>query len=145
MSIYVWLAVGIGLLLAEFAAPGLIVAFFGAAALSVAGLMAAGLLEGIGAQFGTFAFLSVVYLVALRDIFKRWFQGFTSDESAGELDVDDIRGQHVRAIQDFSDGQGRVSYNGVVWQAECNGDLSEGDRATIVGKNSLVLILEKES
>lgn len=145
MSVYIWLAVGVGLLLAEFAAPGLVLAFFGAAALSVAALMVFGVIEGVAAQFGTFAFLSIIYLVALRDVFKRWFQGFTSDQSTGAIDLDDLRGQQVRALEDFSDGRGKVTLNGVVWQAECDAELSAGDRARIVNKNSLVLLVEKET
>lgn len=144
MSAYIWLIIGVVLVLAEFVAPGIVLIFFGAAALSVAALAAAGVTDSVAHQMGAFAFLSVIYLVALRDVFKRWMMGGTSDEALEGIDYDDVAGQEVRVLTDFQAGQGTVMLNGVKWNAQSGAELRAGDRARVTGKNSLVLEVEKQ-
>lgn len=144
MSAIVWLIIGVGLVLAEFAAPGIVLVFFGAAAISVAALAAAGVTESVAHQMGAFAFLSVIYLVALRDVFKRWFMGHTSDQSDGSGVMQDVEGQRVRVLTDFDAGQGTVLLNGVKWNARCDTDLKAGQQALVTGKSSLILLVTPE-
>ena len=143
MSVEIWAIVGIALILAEFAIPGLILVFFGMAALTVSGLMALGEIEAASVQWTVFAITSVVYLMALRSLCKRWLRGRFADASDGSGIVDELEGQRVTVIEDFDAGRGKVLLNGVKWDAESNESLCQGDQAVIVGKTGIRLLVDR--
>jgi len=143
MTILTWLIIGLGMVLAEFAVPGLILVFFGMAALTVALLMGLGMVSAPGLQFAVFGVAAVFYLLVLRRLFQRWLKGRIGDASDGDGMIEGFDGERVVVLKAFADGRGEVELNGVHWQAQCGQDLQVGDIARIVGKDSLVLKVEK--
>ncbi len=143
MTIEIWAIIGVGLVLAEFAIPGLILVFLGMGALTVALLMAAGDVTTPGVQFTVFGVTSVVYLVALRKFFQRWLKGRFEDMSDGSGIVDRLEGQRVEVLGEFKAGRGRVLLNGVKWDAESADVLDEGDSAIIESKDGIRLRVRK--
>ena len=139
MALETWAIAGVLLILLEFAAPGLILAFFGMAALTVALGMAVGVIGGTSSQWSVFGVASVVYLVALRGVFKRWLRGRAVDAADGSGIVDELEGQRVDVVADFVSGRGKVLLNGVKWDAESADELKAGDTAIILGKQGIRL------
>lgn len=143
MSLELWAIIGVALIVAEFALPGLILVFLGLAALTVALLMAAGDITSLGVQFTVFGVASVAYLIALRKLFRRWLKGRFEDTSDGSGIVDRLEGQRVQVLADFHAGRGRVLLNGVPWDAESNDRLQAGDAAIVFGKEGIRLHVQK--
>ena len=82
---WIWLYLGVFLMLLELLMPGFVVFFFGLAALSVGALIfLLGDSFGGTAQFVTFAILAILYILTLRRFFARLFKG--SKDSKAEVD-----------------------------------------------------------
>ena len=143
MTILAWVIMGLGLVLAEFVVPGLILVFFGFAALTVALFMGFGWLAQPGLQFAVFGVSAVLYLLVLRRVFQRWLKGRVGDASEGDGMLEGFDGERVVVIKDFSAGRGEVELNGVHWQANSDEALQAGDIARVIGKDSLILRVEK--
>ncbi|NRB76465.1 MAG: NfeD family protein, partial [Verrucomicrobiales bacterium] len=84
-SAIIWFLIGLGLILAEFAVPGVILVFIGAAAWVVALLDWMGV-DSLSVQLWVFGLVSVGLVVFARRYVKSWFTG---KESNGASDVDE--------------------------------------------------------
>jgi inner membrane protein len=136
----IWLIVGFGLILLEFALPGVILVFFGLGAWVVSALLLAGLISSFTAQIAWFSLTSLAFLFGLRRFCKAWFVG--SSES-GNADQDrEFIGKSLVVGQDMVAQQiGKVQFKGSSWSAVSPVPISAGTTATIVGRDGLCLIL----
>lgn len=134
----VWFLIGLGLLLAEFAMPGLVIFFFGLGAWLVAALCAFIPLE-LNGQLGVFLVVSILLLIVLRKRLQQIFGGrreaFVPDDETSQF-----TGHHGRLTAAVSDGQkGRMEINGTSWQVESSETMAVGTLVEVVGKNSITL------
>ncbi|MEM9160971.1 MAG: NfeD family protein [Verrucomicrobiota bacterium] len=138
-----WFITGILLILAEFMIPGLVVVFFGVAALLVSLIAYLGWVDAFSAQLLLFVILSLTLLFSLRWLVKGWFVG--DSEKASESDsLSDYVGNEAICLSDFSarEPYGKVEYKGAVWKAKCDSELSKGSRAVIRSVDGLCLQVE---
>ena len=140
----IWFVIGLGLVLLEFAAPGVVVIFIGLGAWVTAAMVKLGLAEGIGAQMGWFGGSSLLLLLGLRRWFKAWFVGFSTSRDT-RTDLDDFTGQEVVVIAAIPHGgRGLVEFRGANWSARSHGSgetLAVGDRAVIDSVDGLCLVV----
>ncbi|MFQ5876663.1 MAG: NfeD family protein [Acidobacteriota bacterium] len=115
MTWWVWILIGLTLLVAEVAAPGgIIMLFFGVSALVVGTLVAAGLGGPIWVQWLLFSVLSVVSLITLRGPILKRVRARTGGVDA----VDSLVGQTVVLLDELAPGaEGKVELRGTAWIA----------------------------
>jgi membrane protein implicated in regulation of membrane protease activity len=131
MTWWLWILAGLVLMVAEVVAPGgIIMLFFGVAALIVGALVAAGLGGPVWFQWLLFSVLSIVSLVTLRGpILRRMREGV-----ARSAQVDSLVGELVLLITDLAPGaEGKVELRGTSWTAKNVGDrpLSKGQQCKV--------------
>jgi inner membrane protein len=132
-----WFLLGVLLILSEFAFPGIIAIFFGAAAIVVAIILILGFEPSFNLQILLFAALGVILLLLTRNRLKTWFQG---SSSAGQHGVQMLpEGTAVVAVGDFVNGSGVVNYSGARWNAESVDTITAGQRVWTTGRRGLVL------
>jgi len=121
----IWFLIGVLLLLAEFAIPGLIVLFFGIGAWIVAGVC---LLTDISlnVQLGIFIGASVLSLVLLRSWLKGMFVGHVKAKQDLTEDLQEFIGERVVVQEAISPKlAGKVEVHGTNWSAEANEEIAE--------------------
>ena len=133
--ILIWFVIGAVLFLLEFAAPGLVILFFGLGAWVVALFTYLGIVDSWSAQILLFSIASILSLVLLRKYLKSWFVG-DSEAEEGELDTEFIH-QQVLVVRDIpgGHGMGRIELKGADWKAW-------SDQAHTVG--SMVIVTERD-
>jgi hypothetical protein len=141
MTWWIWLLVGLALLLIEIATPGVFFLFFGAAAIAVGVLTALGF-EQAWLQLVVFSVLSIGSLLLFRGPLLRRMR-----PAADRPVVDAIAGETAVLTEDLpAHGIGRAELRGTVWTAENEGDepLARGQRARVVRVQGLTLIVRRE-
>lgn len=133
----IWALVGVALILAEFAMPGVILVFFGVAALLVALVLWLGVEMSLNIQILVFGAVALGLLLLARDRVRSWFHG-KSDQARDGIEVL-VPGTPVTALGDFANGVGLVSHRGARWNAECQAPVVAGQRVWITGRHGLVL------
>lgn len=136
MSWWLWILVGIALLVVEVSTPGgLFALFFGVGALLVAPLAALG--AGETTQWLAFSVLSLVGLAALRGPLLRRLE--RSPAKAPEL-----VGEEATLLEDLpAGGQGRAELRGTTWTAKAASGipLKKGQRCLVERIDGLTLWL----
>ncbi|UCD50863.1 MAG: NfeD family protein [Phycisphaerales bacterium] len=135
----IWFLVGLLLLLAEFAIPGLIVLFFGIGAwvVAVTCLTAA---PSLNTQLGIFICSSVLSLVLLRSWLKGLFVGHVTGKQDLTQDLQEYIGERAVVTQAIAGNQpGKVELHGTYWTAEAEVEIAEGATVEIVAKENLTL------
>lgn len=135
----IWFLVGLVLLLAEFAIPGLVILFFGIGAwiVAVVCLLAD---VSINAQLGIFIGASVLSLVCLRSWLKGMFMGHVKGKQDLTEDLEEFVGERAVVTQAIGAKRpGKVELHGTNWTAEADADISEGAAVEIVAKDNLTL------
>jgi membrane protein implicated in regulation of membrane protease activity len=144
----IWIVLGIGMILAEFIVPGLIVIFFGISALVVGLLAWWGVLTDTTYQLWLFGILSGGLLLTLRNRFKAWFQGGSLVADTDTPD-DDYIGHYATVLNGFDNDSafGKVTYRDAHWSAKsANGEtVTAGERVLITGRQGSTLIIQKEA
>jgi inner membrane protein len=140
----VWILVGLILIVSELLATSVIAVFFGIAALVVGVLLQLGLIESMAAQFTIFGVISLSTLLLVRGKFQRWFKGYTADASEGKPDFQQDIGARGIVVDDFVQGSGRVTINGVRWTAFCDEDLKSGDAVWVASNNGIELTVTRQ-
>lgn len=138
----IWALVGVVLILAEFAMTGVILVFFGVAALLVGLLLWAGVAMSLNIQILVFGVLAIALLLVARDRVRSWFHG-KSERASDGIEVL-VSGTPVTALGDFIDGVGLVTHRGARWNAECEAPVVGGQRLWITGRRGLVLRVSVE-
>ncbi len=136
-SAIIWFLIGLGLVFAEFAVPGVILVFLGVAAWLVAILDWVGV-DSLSVQLWVFGLVSIGLVVFARRYVKTWFTG---KQSNGASDVDEeFVGKSVEVVKAIVSGDyGLVELKGAQWKATSESDLNEGDRAEVVERDGLTL------
>lgn len=133
---WMWLVVGVVLLLAEMAAPGgFYLFFFGVGAIVVGLLAAAGLAGPLWLQLMLFAVVSVVALLLFR---RRIVEVF---HKPGK-EVDTMIGEAGVLLADLAAGDtGKIELRGTVWKARASSGIAmeKGQRCIVERVEGLLL------
>ncbi|MBN2781109.1 MAG: NfeD family protein [Candidatus Marinimicrobia bacterium] len=135
--ILIWFIVGLVMALLEFVIPGLIVVFFGAGAWITAILVWIFPGMAVWVQLMSFTVLSIAALILLRRQLKKRF--FSDQEGAESEGVDDYIGRKAVVEKAIANGEGKILYRGVSWEAFADEDIPEGAPVVITGKDSIKL------
>jgi membrane protein implicated in regulation of membrane protease activity len=143
MEWWMWVLVGLLLLLVELVTPGgFYFIFFGIGAVVV------GVLAGLGAggpvwfQFLLFSILSLVSLWLFREKLLKLTEG------APDRNVDSLIGETAMASDEIAvNGIGKVEMRGTSWNARNIGDkpLTNGERAKVERVEGLMLLVRAEN
>lgn len=135
----IWFLVGLLLLLAEFAIPGLVIFFFGVGAWVVA--LGCALTDiDINTQLIVFIVSSVLSLVLLRKWLKGIFLGHSSAHQELTEDLSEFVGERVAVKAEITPQQpGKVELHGTDWTAAAAETIPVGARVEIIGKENLTL------
>lgn len=142
MTWWVWVLVGLGLLVLEMATPGGFFAlFFGLSAILVGGLVALGWGGPVALQWVLFSGLAVVMLVLLRGPLKARLN-IDGQHKA----VDSLVGDAGVVLEDLAaGGVGRVEIRGSTWSARVAGaNLAKGQRCRVERVDGLTLWVRPE-
>lgn len=132
---WIWLGVGLLLIAAELALPGLVVVFLGLAALLVGGLRAVGLVEGLPASMGVWVLSSGALTLGLRGVLRRYLPAEASRAQTDQALLD--FGSRVEVVEACDDAglEGRVRYQGTTWPAQAlEGRIPVGAAARLVAQ-----------
>jgi membrane protein implicated in regulation of membrane protease activity len=135
----IWFLVGLLLLLLEFAAPGLIVFFFGLGACVVAVVC---LLTDItlNTQLIIFIVSSFLFLLILRKWLKGVFLGHTTSKQDLTEDLEDFLGQRAVVKEKIvPKAGGKVEFHGTNWVAQADQEIPEGTVVEVIGKENITL------
>ncbi len=135
----IWFLVGLLLLLLEFAAPGLIVFFFGLGACVVAVVC---LLTDItlNTQLVIFIVSSFLFLLILRKWLKGVFLGHTTSKQDLTEDLEDFLGQRAVVKEKIvPKAGGKVEFHGTNWVAQADQEIPEGTVVEVIGKENITL------
>jgi len=142
MAWWVWVLVGLGLLVLEMATPGGFFAlFFGLSAILVGGLVALGWGGSVALQWILFSGLAVAMLVLLRGPLKARLN-IDGQHKA----VDSLVGDAGVVLEDLAaGGVGKVEIRGSTWSARVSGaNLSKGQRCRVERVDGLTLWVRPE-
>lgn len=139
----IWLLVGIGLIISEFAIPGLLVIFFGLGALITSAFC--WMFEiSLFIQIVIFLGSSVMLLLLLRKyIHTKFFEkGVEQKDLTFE---EEFIGQTATALTDFTAGSsGKIEFKGTQWTATSNEIIIKDKLVTIIEKNNLTLTIKNK-
>jgi membrane protein implicated in regulation of membrane protease activity len=136
----IWFLIGVGLLLLELVAPGLIFVFFGIGAwITAAALLGVDL--SINAQLLIFATTSLGSLLLLRRSIRKKYMDF-SIQGSEESEHGFIGSQAVSLTEIEPGKDGKVEFNGSQWEACSTSKIESRMAVTIVGMKSIKLIVE---
>lgn len=143
MEWWIWILAGLALMAVEVIIPGgIILLFFGAAAMVVGVLTWLGIGGPQWMQWALFSVLSVVSLLTLRGPILRKMKGSTSDAEF----VDTLVGTAVVVNEPLAPGgEGKVELRGTSWGAHNVGGepLAVGDKALVERIDGLSLYIRR--
>lgn len=135
----IWFLIGLVLLVLEFSAPGLIIAFFGVGAWVVA-LVALFMDISLTTQLLIFLITSVLMLVFLRKSLRKVFK---LDSIENQNEQEDFIGKRAIVTEKISTNTpGKVELNGTEWEAESTSEIAKGASVTITDRRSITFIVE---
>ncbi|MGV3527262.1 MAG: NfeD family protein [Flavisolibacter sp.] len=134
----IWFIIGFICSLLEFLLPGLILFFFAVGAWIVA-VLSLFLDLGINVQIVIFLASSVVTILLFRKWVKKliWTKGHST-----ELE-DEFLGKTGKAETFIGPGQnGKIDFKGTIWDARSEDSIEKGENVTIIGNDSILLIVK---
>lgn len=138
----IWFLIGLILLLAELATPGLVIFFFGVGAWITA-VICLGVNIGINAQIAIFTAASLVLLIALRHWLKSIFTGHIKSEQGGSELMEEFVGERaVVKTAITTQMPGKIEIHGTDWLAQADKDIPAGTVVKITEKDNLTLKVE---
>lgn len=142
--VLIWFLAGLVLVLLEFAAPGVIIVFFGLGAWVAAITTWTGLTQGLTSQLLTAGISSLVLLVALRRWLRARLTGHVSDDQDPARNLDSDAGAVVTVTADITPGSdaGRVEFKGAAWHARSKTAIPAGARAVVVETDGITLVVK---
>jgi|SRR5690554_861930 len=135
----IWIIVGILLVLSELLATSIVAVFIGVGAIVTGILLQTGIIESQTAQFIVFGCVSLGSLLLVRKRCKKWFVGFTTDQSSEQQQFHQSIGDRVVVKTAFNQGHGRVVLNGVQWDARSEDELAAGDVAWVIKNDGITI------
>ena len=134
----IWFVAGFVLFLLEFMLPGLILFFFGVGAWIVAILS---FFFDISLNFQIIIFLGAALLTIL--LFRRGMKNFLWSRKQNSEIEDEILGKTGIAETMIAPGQnGKISFKGTTWDAASEDTIARGENVTIVGNDSILLLVK---
>lgn len=142
---WIWVGSGFLFIFVELFFPGLVMLFLGLASLTIALMRFAGYVPGFMTTFTIWFFLSLLYVLFLRNFVAKIFP---SDEKR-EVTEEDllIYGKEVTVVKQLNDEnmEGRVRYSGTEWPAQSyEGSLEPGEKGTILHREGIGFIIKKQ-
>lgn len=135
----IWFLVGLALIVLEFAAPGLVIAFFGVGAWVVAGVCLVTNID-INTQLLIFIVSSVLSLLLLRRWLKGIFRGHIGSRQDITHNLEEFAGQRAVVTEKISPRLGgKVEFHGTNWLAQADEEIAEGTPVEIIKKDNLTL------
>ena len=133
-----WFIAGFVFFILEFAIPGFILFFFGVAAWIVA-LLALLFDISINVQLLIFLVASVLSIL----IFRKGLKKIIMEKRKSSEIEDEFLGKVARAETPITPGQnGKVYFKGTSWDASSDDVIEAGENVSIIGNNSIVLIVK---
>lgn len=134
----IWFIVGFVFFLLEFAIPGLILFFFAVGAWVVA-ILSLFIDLSINSQLIIFLGTSIITII----FFRRWVKKILwVKKNTSEIE-DEFIGKTGRAETYIGPGQnGKVDFKGTSWDAKSGDVIEKGEQVTIVGNDSILLIVK---
>lgn len=135
----IWFGIGFVLLVLEFIVPGLILFFFAVGAWIVA-ILCLIYDPGINTQILVFLGSSVVTIL----LFRKWIRKLIwSKKLSTELLEDEFLGKTAIAQTNITPGKnGKVDFKGTSWDACSEDVIDQGENVTIIGNDSILLIVK---
>ena len=132
---WVWLFIGVFLMVAELISPGFVIFFFGLGAVTVA--LFKWLIPGMTCawQLALFSLLSIAYLVLLRNWLKGVFQGDTDTSYKIESEYVGRIGMVTEATG--PDVPGRIVLGDAEWSARSETPIQPGVKVKVVEQKNL--------
>lgn len=142
----IWLAIGVGFILAELMAPGFIVIFFGVGALIAGATAFFG--STLQMQLVVFGASSLALLLLLRRFMAPIFLG-SSASVDNDVEKDHAIGAKAEVVEPITPPQqGRIKFQGTFWTAESTEKIGVGATVRIVSRlpeNDNIFNVEKEN
>jgi membrane protein implicated in regulation of membrane protease activity len=142
MEWWIWVLIGLGLLVLEVATPGGFVAlFFGVSAILVGGIAALGMKEPLWVQLILFSMFSVGALALLRKPLQARLN------VGPRRPVDNLEGEAGVALEDLAaGGLGSVELRGSTWKARNAAEavIAKGQRCRVERREGLMLFVRPE-
>ncbi|MGL1863407.1 MAG: NfeD family protein [Pseudodesulfovibrio sp.] len=130
----IWLAIGVGFILAEVMAPGFIIIFFGLGALIAGATAFFG--STIQMQIVVFGVSSLALLLLLRKFMASIFHGSASADGGAEGEKDHTIGAPAEVVEAIvPPRQGRIKFQGTFWAAESTEEIPVGAMVRIVSRH----------
>lgn len=139
----IWLATGVLLLLLEMVLPGFVLFFFGLGAL-VTFLCSWLWQPSLNEQLVIFLVSSLVSLFALRGFIKRTFLG-DSNASLDDHALGGVGESVVVTRMIDPPMEGKVKYSGTSWRAVADEKIEEGEMATVISQEGLIMQVKKKN
>ncbi|QSX33363.1 NfeD family protein [Shewanella avicenniae] len=140
---FYWLVIGVLMMLAELIIPGGIVVFLGLSSVIVAAALWLSLISGLPQAFTLWFILSIVLLLAFRQLTQKLVGGDSHvDNTDEELD---IYNQVAMVKEAIGPGEhlGRVSFQGADWPALGDGsEIAAGSKVRVVCRENIALVVE---
>ena len=142
----IWFLIGVALALLEFAAPGVILIFFGVGAWVAAITTWIGLTTTLQSQLLVFAVASALLLAGLRKWITAKFSGHVSGVQDPSVNLDEFTGKTVEVLEDVVPGRstGKVEFKGATWSARSDQTIRRGESAVIERLDGIALIIRKD-
>ena len=145
MEWWIWLALGLVLLVIELATPsGFFVMFFGLGAITVGVLARVGVAGPAWMEWLLFTVFSIAYVLLFRDRLQERMQGpMRSDH----IDIDNLVGELALPRERIPPaGTGRVELRGTIWNARNDSTvpLEPGRRSRVTRVDGLVVFVQPE-
>ena len=138
-SPYAWFALGVILVGAELLIPGVLICFFGFAAMLIAAILLVFPNTPVAPLLLLYTALSVVLIFGFRRMMPKSFGG-RATAAKTDPDDDDVVGAFATVIEAISpDAPGKVEFRGTNWTAVSDSPLPVGARATVTARNDLTL------
>lgn len=141
-AIQFWLTFGALLIFSEIILPGLVSAFIGMGAITVAILLKYNYMENIPSQLITWFISSTLYIFTLRLLVMKYYP---MDTVKGDINEDDlVIGSVVKVVEDISDNAGRISIGETTWSAKSvNGQvIKSGSDVKILKRDNITWLVE---
>ena len=142
---FIWIIVGITLVLLEVIIPGGFVVFLGISAV-ITGLLAYfEFMVNFGVLFLFWAALSLFLILLFRSQVHKWFPSLERFKPTTEYT--EMFEKEVEVVEDVGpdSDEGRVRFQGTTWKAMSReGNLTAGEKAKIIGKKNITLIVAKK-
>jgi membrane protein implicated in regulation of membrane protease activity len=134
----IWFIIGFALFLLEFVLPGLILFFFAVGAWIVA-ILSLFFDLSINLQLIIFLVSSVLTIL----LFRKWVKKIIWTRKHSSEIEDEFLGKTGKAETYISPGKnGKVDFKGTSWDARSENIIEPGENVTIIGNDSILLIVK---